>query len=234
MRGVKSLLVCGLVVAFAGCASKDGGPTAGPANGATVRAFRGDVQYSVRDGQKQSGLSSMRLLEGSVIQTGSNSIVDLQINGRASIVRLMGDTVLGLHSMSDLGAGDSETMLNLDKGTLLGSVKNRTKNSRFEVETARGVAGMRAPCDFVVQVVPNPDGLPKLTFTCVTGQLYCVANMMISGQTAGPPFKILTSGQSWTPPDTAASPEDMGPVQVLPEVLRLFATNRPGSPIKAP
>jgi hypothetical protein len=180
----------------------------------------------------------MILPEGATIQTGADSAVDLQVNGHPSAVRVMADTTMILKTMKTFGSGGgarTETRLDLEVGTLLGSLRKISTNSIYEVSTPRGVTRISGG-DFVVQVVPQTNGPPKVTFTCVSGQLVCFANIKFIGQlTPVPVKKTLSSGQLWSPPEIVSgispSPLDL---RGLPEILRLFETNRPGSPIKVP
>jgi hypothetical protein len=230
MRGIKSLLGCGLVLAVAGCASKDGGQMTWQASTAMIRSVIGSAQWSIGGGAMRAATPNMILQEGATIQTGADSAVDMQVNGHTSTVRLTSNTTMTLSTMKALG-GDSETVLDVRAGTILSSVRKLSKNSKYQVITARGVAGIRGT-DFLVQVVLNANGPPTVTFTCVTGKMICIGTGIIIS--ASPPSVTLTSGQSWSPPETAANLEDIGAVQVLPDVQELFENNRPGTRITVP
>ena len=187
---------------------------------ATIRSVHGSAQASIGGGPVQPLRPNMPLTEGATIQTGADSAVDLQVNGRTSTVRMTADTTMTLKTMKTLGE-DSETMLDLKVGTLLGSVKKISNNSKYELRTPRGVTRVRGG-GFAVSCVPQPNGTPKVSFTCVTGQLLCVGigTMIYS---SNPPLMTLTSGQSWTPPDNNMQVTPVVPAP--PEILRSFASS---------
>lgn len=187
---------------------------------ATVRSVHGMAQYSVDNGPMMDLHPNTELPEGATVKTGPNASVDIQVNGRTSVVRVTADTTMTLKTMTDLGAGDSETMLNLSSGELLGTVKKISKGSRYEIQTPRGVAGIRGT-DWAVQVSQLANGLYTVTFTSITGEVICVANVDINGNPT-PVTKILVNGQSWTPPQNAQTPEAAlidGFIQLTPDVL---------------
>ena len=66
-----------------------------------------------------------------------------------------------------------------------------------------------AGTDWAVQVTQQANGNYTVTFTSATGQVFVVANISINGVITQVP-KTLTDGQSWTPPDTAPSANDVG------------------------
>jgi hypothetical protein len=161
---------------------------------------------------------NMELEEGTTITTGPGSTVDLQVNGRTSTVRVVENSRLSLKKMQDVGAGDSQTMLNIDNGTVFGSVKKITKESTYDIQTPRGVAGIRGT-DWAVQVSQLANGNYTVTFTSATGKVFVVANISIAGVMTQVP-KTLTDGQSWTPPDTAPNGDATGDVTAaLPDII---------------
>jgi len=212
MKRIKSLLVFGLVLAFASVSTWVLAEGAKKATQATVRAVHGTATYSIAGGMPQPLRPNMELPEGSVIETGMDAQVDLQVNGRASTVRVEANTKMTLETMKSLGAGDSETMLNIKIGQAEGSVKKITKASKYEITTPRGVAGIRGT-DWAVQVSQNADGTYNVTFTSATGTVYVVANINVAGVPTSVP-KTLTTGQSWTPPLSVAGAPDVPPTTV--------------------
>jgi hypothetical protein len=89
--------------------------------------------------------------------------------------------------------GDRETYLNLQSGEILGNVKKISGNSRYEIETPHGVAGIRGT-DFQISIALNADGSYAVTFTSVTGQV--IVSAVVNNQTV---VHILNTGESWTP-----------------------------------
>lgn len=227
--------MCGLVLAFAGVASLVVAEGTGHANTATVRSIHGTATYTVPGGQAMPLRPNMELDENTLIETGPDTVVDLTVNGRTSTVRITASTKVTLKTMEDLGAGDSETMLDLKDGQILGSVKKISKASKYEISTPRGVAGIRGT-DFAVTVTQQANGLYSVTFTSVTGTVICVSDVTIAG-TVTPVTKVLVNGQSWTPPDTASSPQDPllnAIVAALPSIMNNFTgpgnIGAPGNP----
>ena len=231
MRGAKSLLGCGLVLAVAGCASDDGGQMAWQESTATIRSVIGSAQWSIGGGLWLPARPNMIMPEGTTIQTGADSAVDMQVNGHTSTVRLTSNTTMTLSTMKALGE-DSETVLDVKVGTILGSVRKLSKNSKYEVKNTRGMCGIRGT-DFVVQVVPQDSGVPLVTYTCVTGQLLCVIHLIINGVPTDVP-RTLNTGQTWTPPETAYGGSQTKPFENPAPILKLFENNRPGTPIAVP
>ena len=223
--------MCGVVAAFAGVPMM---LMAGMANNnatATVRSVIGRATYTEDGGQATPLRPNTVLNPGAIITTEADTTVDLQVNGRTSTVRVTANTTMTLEKMLNLGAGDSETMLNLKNGTVVGSVRKISKASKYEVMTARGVAGIRGT-DFAVSSLPNPNGAPTVTFSSVTGTVYCVANILVNNVMTQVP-KTLNTGQSWTPPETATSVIDPAVVAttVTPTALVIIV---PPPPVAAP
>jgi len=221
----------GVVAAFAGAPMMLMAAAANNKATATVRAVIGKAWYSEPGGQPAPLRPNAVLNEGTTITTEADTTVDVQVNGHTSTVRVTANTTMSLKTMLDLGAGDSETMLDLDKGTVIGSVRKISKASTYRVSTARGVAGIRGT-DFAVSSVPNPTGLPTVTFSSVTGTVYCVANIVINNVMT-PVSKTLTTGQSWTPPETATSPTDQSVVATTPTPAN-YAPQVPPPPTPPP
>lgn len=162
---------------------------------ATVRFVKGNVQYSV-GGVPLPLKANMQLVAGATITTGPDSYADISVNdGMSALVRVSADTTLVLDKMDIIGAqreGDTETMLDLKAGTILGQVKKVSANSRFEIKTPHGVAGVRGT-DWSVTVIQLPDGHNQVTFTSLEGTL--VASAVVNGALQ---TETLTGGMSWT------------------------------------
>ncbi len=159
-----------------------------------VRAVHGTVQYSKAD-QWPAVKKNMQLGPGTTLRTGADSYADVWVNG-ISVVRVTAETTLQFQKMTRTSTernADTETILNLKSGTIFGNVKKLSANSRYEIITPHGVAGMRGT-DFQVSVVPQANGVPVVTFTSVCGEVVCAA--MVKGTTV---VKVLRFGECWTP-----------------------------------
>jgi hypothetical protein len=162
---------------------------------ATVRVVKGNVSYSL-GGVSLPLKANMNLGAGTMISTGPDSYADITINdGVSSCLRITADTVVVLEKLDLIGAErerDTDTMLDLRVGSILGQVKKVSANSRFEIKTPHGVAGVRGT-SLNVTVVQLPDGQFQVTFTCLDGTL--VASAVVSGQLDN---ETLNTGDSWT------------------------------------
>jgi hypothetical protein len=199
MRALKSLLLCGLVLIIAGCVGDRGDKVYNAPGAALVRAVHGVVQYYADDLRTNDAKPNMELAEGVTVETGANSAIDIGVNGRTSVVRLMADSKMTLKTMIELGTGDTETVLDLLDGQLLGTVKKISPNSRYEMHTPCGVAGTRGG-NFEVQTASTPTLYPNVTFVCLAGELNCVINIPINGAFISA-TNVLRAGESWSPPD---------------------------------
>ena len=118
--------------------------------------------------------------------------VNIFNNGVVSAVRITENTTMAIPEMTRIGSArnaDTETMLDLSTGTVLGNVKKLTANSRYEIKTPHGVAGIRGT-DF--QVTVTLEGVT--TFTSVLGEV--IVSAVINNV---PVVKVLRTGESWTP-----------------------------------
>ena len=132
---------------------------------------------------------------GVTITTGPDSYVYLNVNGMASSVRVAADTTLVLKTLDRVGPrrdGDTETMLVLQNGSVLGHLPKVSENSKYEITTPCGVAGIRGT-DWSVVVTQVGNSQYEATFQSVQGAV--VASAPVSGvmQT-----KTLNSGEAWT------------------------------------
>ncbi len=163
-------------------------------NKAIVRVVRGTVEFSV-GGTWAPLRPNTELDPGTQIRTGPDSFVAMNVNGLRSSVRLAQNSTMTLAKMDSTASGndsDSETTMKLDTGSVLGQVKKLSANSRYEIETPNGVAGIRGT-DFEVTVIPRSDGTFLVTFSSITGTV--VASAIVELTTV---VKVLNTGQSWT------------------------------------
>ena len=173
-----------------------------------VRLVHGDATYAT-NGLFKPLRVNMELPAGTTIKTGKDSDIYIQVNGLTSTIKVAEDSLVELTRMNAYGKGlsaDTETDLTVKRGTLLGSVRKLSANSRYVVHSPNGVANVRGT-DFSVSVAALPSGKDQVTFFCVTGQLQVSA--IIDGQVV---VKNLTTGQKWVPGegDVKEVPIDFG------------------------
>jgi hypothetical protein len=163
---------------------------------ATVQSKKGTVEY--KDGEQpwKKLKKNSKLNPGVVVRTGANSQADINVNGFASVVRLMPETTLQLQKMTVTGPlreGDRDTLIELKNGVIFGSVKKISADSSYEIHTRHGTAKIRSGA-FEIEAKTNSAG--SVTFTSVAGQVICVAEVNRETVTT-----ILASGEKWTPGD---------------------------------
>ena len=118
---------------------------AGEVGRAVVRAIRGNAQYADA-GQWLLLRGGQTLKPGSTIRTANESQVDLFMDQNGPMVRLMENTTLGIDKLNFEATGIEtiiETQLDLKSGRVLGIVRKMASDSKYEVKTPNGVAGVR-------------------------------------------------------------------------------------------
>jgi hypothetical protein len=197
MRKIQISMACALALAFVGVATLKSAEDGSVQGKATVRAKHGNVEY-------QSGGSwvplqiNAELDAGVLIRTGPESTADLSVNGLSSALRVEPDTTVAIPTMTRSDSSrdaDQDTMLDLQDGAILGNVKKISANSRYEIKTPHGVAGIRGT-DYHVRSKLESDGRHTVTFTSITGQVIVSAVVDPGGPTI---VKVLRDGESWTP-----------------------------------
>jgi hypothetical protein len=195
MKRTRIIFACALVLALAGVTTLRSAEQGRKEGKATVRTVHGTVDYQ----DKQNGpwlpvRPNMKFAAGITIRTGVDGTADISVNGTASAIRLTNNTTLQIPTMSFVGSareGDTTTMLNLKSGAVIGNVKKISANSRYEIITPHGVAGVRGT-DFSVEAIPTPDGTFDVTFSSITGVI--TVSAVINGVTV---THTLTTGMSW-------------------------------------
>jgi hypothetical protein len=112
---------------------------------AVVRAVRGNAEYSAGGAWAPLKVGTI-LYAGSTIKTADDSQVDLFLKDNGPVVRVTGNTILGVDKLTfDTTGVDTvvETQLDLKAGRIQGNVKKTSAASRYEVKTPTGVAGIR-------------------------------------------------------------------------------------------
>ena len=188
------MLACALVLALASVTSLRAAEEGIKQGKATVRSVHGTVEYQDKDGAWVPVRPNMKFGAGIIIRTGGDGTADISVNGTSSAVRLTNATILQIPTMSYVGSareGDTTTMLNLQSGSVLGNVKKITANSRYEIMTPHGVAGIRGT-DFGISAIPTQDGKFDVTFNSITGVI--TVSAVVDGVTV---THTLTTGTSW-------------------------------------
>src|SRR5665213_171655 len=218
MKRIQNIIVCALGLALAGVTSLHSAEEGRLEGKAIVRAVHGDVTYQ-ENGSWMPLKNNSELAAGVSIRTGAASTADIQVNGK-SAVRVTENTTMQIPTMTYTGTrreGDTETMLDLESGSVLGNVKKLSANSRYEIKTPHGVAGIRGT-DFEVTVKPQGDGRFVVTFTSVTGQL--IVSAVVEGNTV---VKVLRTGESWTPGDGDVRPTPVELIQEYRDIITAVA-----------
>jgi hypothetical protein len=161
---------------------------------AVVRVVHGHATCSA-EGKSSDLKPDMTLEAGATITTDPDSYVYLNVNGLTSSVRVASETTLVLKNLDQVGsrhAGITETLLMLEVGSLLCHVSKLPDDSKFEVSTPCGVAGIRGT-DGSVTVTQIGNGQYEATFQAVQGTMVASAPVASTSQT-----KTLNSGDAWT------------------------------------
>ena len=112
-----------------------------PLPGAEVRGLRGGAQYSTGGGPFQPLKGGTVLRQGDVVQTASQSALDLYLGPAAGTVRLTESATLSIDKLmvSDTA---SDVELHLKGGEMLGKLGATTGTSKFVVKTAGGMGAV--------------------------------------------------------------------------------------------
>jgi hypothetical protein len=137
------VLACVVAVIGVGVVSSVHGAEAGKA---VVRSIRGQAQYQEAGGQWLQLNVGQVLKAGSTVRTASDSHADLFLDQNGPVVRLVENTTLGLDKLNYTSTGVDtiiETQLDLKSGRILGIVRKMADQSKYEIKTPNGVAGIR-------------------------------------------------------------------------------------------
>jgi len=136
-------IVMACVAAVAGAVSSGQAAEAGKA---VVRTIRGQVQYQESGGQWLPLKVGQVLKAGSTVRTANDSHADLFMDQNGPVIRLVENTTLGLDKLSFTVTGVDtiiETQLDLKSGRIIGIVRKMADQSKYEIKTPNGVAGIR-------------------------------------------------------------------------------------------
>lgn len=132
---------------------------------AVVRSIKGSAQYA--EGANWNALKVGQVLKpGAVVRTANESQVDLFMDQNGPIVRLAENTTLGIDKLNFEATGIDtviETQLDLKSGRVIGIVNKMASESKYEIKTPNGVAGIRGT-EYVVTA---------------TSEVYCLSGSLV-------------------------------------------------------
>jgi hypothetical protein len=112
---------------------------------AVVRDIQGSAQFN--EGASWMSLKAGQVLRpGTAVRTANDSHVDLFLDQNGPLVRLNENTTLSIDKLNFEATGVDtiiETQLDLKSGQIVGIVNKLSGNSKYEVKTPNGVAGIR-------------------------------------------------------------------------------------------
>jgi hypothetical protein len=139
----KGLVLCASLLSFVLIGSVQAQTREGQA---VARTVKGAVDYSEGGGTWTQLESGRTLRAGTVIRTGADSYVDLDLGKNGPGLRVTQNTTLGLDKLlvDDTGPEDVlETQLDLKSGCVAGRVGKSALSSRYEIKTPNAVAGVK-------------------------------------------------------------------------------------------
>ncbi|MGO8764894.1 MAG: FecR domain-containing protein, partial [Limisphaerales bacterium] len=171
MRKTQISVACALALAFVGVATLKSAEDSGMQSKATVRAIHGNVEEQVAGTWMPLKINA-DLDPGTVIRTGPDSTADISVNGLSSALRVEPESTVTLQTMTRTDSSrdaDSDTFMDLQDGAILGNVKKISANSRYEIKTPHGVAGIRGS-DYHVRAMMRSVGRGAVRFASLWGQ----------------------------------------------------------------
>jgi hypothetical protein len=195
MKSISTIAAYLAVLVLAGVSSLKSAEPGKIEGKAIVRSVKGVATYTTPAGVQKPLTVNTELTSGDSITTGPDAFVYVSVNGLSSAVRISADTTMVIDRMFRTGSareGVHDTGINLKVGSIAGQVKKVSADSRYEITTPHGVAGIRGT-DFSVSVASNGNGTYTVTFTSITGTV--VASAVVNGAIQ---TKTLNGGESWT------------------------------------
>ena len=200
MKRIKSILICGLVLALTGVTTLVVAAGGERDTKAIVRSIHGKASFKVAGGDSMPLRGNQELSPGTELKTDADSRVYLQVNGYTSTVELTENTDVTLTKMLRMGS-DTSTELKLDGGMVLGDVRKISANSDYKVTVPNGVAGIRGT-SFEVTVTVDANGGLTIRFTSAKGEVFC--QVRVAPGTLGQSSQTLTTGETWVVTGTVA------------------------------
>ena len=174
---VFAVAVTAAALCFAGCSSASVSPAGLATDGEAIVQRFTKAPVCLQDGFSNVVTRGMRLHPGATIITDAGSRVWLHPLGTKSTILIEPSSEIEFTKMKRSGVGrstETETLLNLKKGSLIGQVKTRSKYSSYQIRTPNTVASVREAV-FRVKIEPGKNGAPKTTFLCGEGKLRVAA-----------------------------------------------------------
>ena len=112
-----------------------------PLLSAEVRGIRGGAQYSTGGGPFQPLKGGVALRQGDVVQTASQSALDLYLGPAGGTVRLTESATLSIDKLM-VNDTASDVELHLKGGEMLGKLGATSGTSKFVVKTAGGIGAV--------------------------------------------------------------------------------------------
>jgi len=172
-----------------------------------VRKITGTASFQVGGGVWTPLKVGDNLPPGSTIKGDKESLVYIYLGAaNGPSLQVKDDTTVSIDTLNYTGSGPdavSETKLNLQDGEILGSVRKLGADSKYEIKTPTGVAGIRGT-DYDITTRKNNAGKYETVYICVTGTIVGADNgngpmtsfVANSGQT------FQAGGVQPTPPNT--------------------------------
>ncbi len=157
---------------------------------ATVTKINGDATYKSAGGQGGDLKVGQILAEGDTINTGAAATVELNlgVNGQSLTIKPASSVTLDQLNFTGTGADTViNTRLNLTKGGLNGNVKKLAANSKYEVKTANGVAGVRGTSFSILSNGVTHVWQGSVIMIFVVNGVFSEPFLVLEGQTVYPP-----------------------------------------------
>jgi hypothetical protein len=159
---LKGMIACGVALAVVSTLAAESTKQIS----AKVAHLKGSARYATGPHTGQLLKVGDEIPPGSVIQTASDSRIDLMMGGgpapakrpgvgdtisytpqaEQNVVRLWPNTLLGIDKLTETQTGAdvvTETQLDLKAGHIFGSVKKMSSASKYEIKIPNGVAGIK-------------------------------------------------------------------------------------------
>jgi len=177
---------------------------------AKVVKINGNATYQ-SGGQSRDLKVGQILTAGASISTGPAATVELSLGVNGQSLTISKDSTVAIDQLDFTGTGADtviNTKLNLTKGGLNGNVKKLAANSKYEIKTANGVAGVRGTSFAIFS-----NGVTHVS----EGAVYMV--YFIGGKFSEP-FLVLKD-QTVYPPTTPGGVPTLGPIPpgMVPEIV---------------
>lgn len=172
---------------------------------AVVSSLKGTAQYSA-GGAWAPLKAGMTLYSGTVIQTGADALIELDLGINGPYVKVKPSTTVALDKLTfEKTAADTviETQLDVRQGGIVGKVNKTSSASRYEVKTPTGVAGIRGTIyeidsDGTVKV---KEGCVVVVFVDAAGKIttveVCAGNKFVPGSGVQPMTPAEMNSPNW-------------------------------------